>query len=76
VKTILRDQRYSGGIVGGASGKVSGKKKIDVYLEYQEITDNWYGSVDPDPKNKKFCKSLMKLDPETGDWVLHYHLHT
>jgi len=55
---------------------VRGKSKIDAYIDYQRITENWDGSAYPEPKNKKFCKSLMELDPETGEWVLHYHLHT
>jgi len=62
--------------MGGASGEVSGRSKIEAYIKYQEITEGWDGSMDPDPKYKKFCKSLMELDPETGEWVLYYHLHT
>jgi len=62
--------------MGGTFGQVSGKSKIDAYLQYQEIAENWDGSAHPDPKSKKFCKSQMELDPETGEWVLHYHLHT
>ena len=29
-----------------------------------------------DPKYKKRCKSLMKQDSETGEWVLIFRLHT
>ncbi len=62
--------------MGGTCGQVSGKSKIDVYLQYAEKTEDWVGSAHPDPKYKKFCKAQMIKDPETGEWVLHYHLHT
>lgn len=63
--------------MGGMTGEIWGKSKIDVYLQYVEETeDYWDWSANPDPKYKKYCKSQMIQDPETGEWVLHYHLHT
>lgn len=62
--------------MGGTSGEIRGKSKIDVYLKYQEETEEWDGSCNPDPNYKKFCKEQMVLDPETEEWVLYYHLHT
>ena len=28
------------------------------------------------PKNKKLCKELMVQDPDYGEWVLRFRLHT
>jgi hypothetical protein len=63
-------------IMGGISGEIRGEKKIDVLLKYLEETEEWDGSCYPDPQYKKFCKSQMVWDSETGEWVLYYHLHT
>lgn len=65
--------------MGGHSGEIRGQSKIKVYLEYKELLSGWdsmFGYRDPDPKNKKYCKKLMVWDPDTGEWVLHYRLHT
>jgi hypothetical protein len=65
--------------MGGMSGEIKGKSKIDVYIEYQEIIEQWGGTfqtINPDPKYKKFCKRQMVWDLDTGEWVLNYHLHT
>jgi hypothetical protein len=62
--------------MGGFSGEKRGKSKIEVYLKYQEKFEDWEGSFDPDPKYKKFCKRQMIWDSDTGEWVLHYYLHT
>lgn len=65
--------------MGGLSGEIKGKSKIEVYLEYKEKTEQWEGlfqEMNPDPSYKKLCKSLMVQDPSTGEWILHYHLHT
>jgi len=65
--------------MGGMTGKIRGKSKIEVYLKYVEVVEG-YGETfqehDPDPKYKKNCKSLMEWDPDAGEWALHYHLHT
>lgn len=65
--------------MGGTRGEVRGNSKIEAYLEYSELVDG-YGDLFqthiPDPKNKKLCKRLMDQDPETGEWVLRYRLHT
>lgn len=65
--------------MGGTSGEIRGNSKIDVYLEYKELTESWcdtFLSRDPDPQYKKYCKKSMVWDPDTGAWVLYYHLHT
>ena len=62
--------------MGGVTNAIWGKSKIDVYLQYAELTEDWDGSAHPDPKCKKYCKSQMIQDPNTGEWVLRYHLHT
>jgi hypothetical protein len=65
--------------MGGTYGEIRGRSKIGVYLKYQEETDrlgHTFLSKHPDPKYKKFCKSSMDWDPELGEWVLYYHLHT
>lgn len=65
--------------MGGHSGQIRGVSKIDVYLKYKNMVEEWNGlfeSKDPDPEFKKYCKSLMFQDPSTGEWVLNYRLHT
>ena len=63
--------------MGGTSGEIRGNSKINVYLDYREMTDDcMFETKIPDPKYKKRCKSLMELDSETEEWVLHYYLHT
>ena len=65
--------------MGGMTDEVRGPAKIETYLKYAELVDGYgdtFQSHNPDPKNKKLCKSLMEQDPETGEWVLSFHLHT
>jgi len=65
--------------MGGMSGEMRGKSKIEVYLRYVEELEGFgetFQEHDPDPKYKKKCKRLMLWDPTAGEWVLHYHLHT
>ena len=65
--------------MGGLNGQIKGKSKIEVYLKYKEKVEHLEGIFEekhPDPKFKKYCKSLMFQDPSTGEWVLNYHLHT
>lgn len=65
--------------MGGTSGEIRGRSKIEVYLKYVEEVESCadtFGDRHPDPKYKKRCKELMAQDPETGEWVLPYHLHT
>ena len=65
--------------MGGQSGETRGKSKIEVYLKYERLIEGVgeiFQSRNPDPKNKKLCKKLMVWDPDTGEWVLYYHLHT
>jgi len=65
--------------MGGLTGEVRGKSKAEAYGAYVEMLKNWgntFLDYEPDPKYKKKCKSLMEWDPDTGEWVLHYHLHT
>ena len=66
-------------VMGGTFGEIRGISKIDVYLKYVEEVESWgdtFGDRHPDQKYKKRCKELMVQDPETGEWVLRYHLHT
>lgn len=65
--------------MGGLTDEVRGRSKIEAYLAYVAVTESFgdtFSRLDPHPRNKKYCKSRMVLDPETGEWVLHYHLHT
>ena len=59
--------------------EVRGPSKIETYLKYGELVDGYgetFQSHIPNPKHKKLCKSLMKQDSETGEWVLRFRLHT
>ena len=65
--------------MGGASGEIRGESKIEVYLKYKEETEGFgemFQDCNPDPKHKKLCKKKMFRDPESGEWVLYYYLHT
>ena len=65
--------------MGGTTGEVRGKSKIEAYLRYVEIIDahgETFLTQYPKPHNKKGCKREMVQDPETGEWVLYYRLHT
>ena len=63
--------------MGGTYGEIRGQSKIEVYLEYLEMTeDSIFEMKIPDPEYKKHCKRTMVQDPEAEEWVLHYHLHT
>ena len=60
---------------GGGSGPVEDRDVLKYVAEVEGFGD-MFQEHDPDPRNKKKCKSLMVQDPETGEWVLRYHLHT
>ena len=65
--------------MGGTNGDVRGESKADTYQKYVEVVKGFgdtFQEHDPDPKYKKKCKKLMVQDPDTGEWVLYYHLHT
>lgn len=65
--------------MGGTRGQVRGKSKIETYLAYVDLVEanaETFLDRNPDPAFKKFCKHEMVQDVETGEWVLHYHLHT
>ena len=65
--------------MGGTSGEARGASKIEAYLNYVDRVEGWgdtFQSHSPNPQNKKLCKRQMVQDPATGEWVLHYHLHT
>lgn len=65
--------------MGGVTGQFRDTSKIKAYLKYAEEVDAFgdlFGSRNPDPRNKKLCKKLMIQDPDTGEWVLNYRLHT
>ncbi|TIW25871.1 MAG: hypothetical protein E5V81_06845 [Mesorhizobium sp.] len=65
--------------MGGTSGEVRGKSKVETYLKYFDLCAG-IGSMmegrNPDPAFKKYTKRQMVQDSETGEWVLYYHLHT
>ena len=59
--------------------EVRGSSKIETYLKYAELVDGYgetFQSHNPNSKHKKLCKSLMKQDSATGEWVLRFRLHT
>ena len=61
--------------MGGVTGEIRGKSKIEVYLKYCDLAENeFFPRRIPDPKDKKGCKKEMVQDPETEEWVLRYHL--
>ena len=65
--------------MGGMISEVRGSCKIETYLKYAELVDGYgetFQSHNPNPEYKKLCKSLMKQDSETGEWVLQFRLHT
>jgi len=65
--------------MGGMSGEVRAQSKAETYIKYVEEVEGFGDTFQehrPDPKYKKECKRLMMQDPETGEWVLSYHLHT
>ena len=65
--------------MGGTSGEVRRQSKIEAYLKFAEEVEGFgetFQEHNPDPRNKKLCKRLMVQDPVTGEWVLHFHLHT
>ena len=64
--------------MGALRGMVRGTSKAKAYQEYADLIEA-HGDTFLDhrpPKNKKLCKSLMHQDPDTGDWILDYRLHT
>ena len=65
--------------MGGENGFVRGRSKAETYQKYLDMVEGFgttFTTHLPDPAHKKRCKELMVQDPETGEWVLHYHLHT
>lgn len=65
--------------MGGTVGEVRGQSKIEVYERYVDLVEHvgdTFGDRYPDPAYKKFTKRQMEQDPETGEWVLSYRLHT
>ena len=65
--------------MGGMRGEVRGVSKSETYRRYLDQVEKHEHMLPdqyPDPVYKKFCKKQMVQDPDTGEWVLHYHLHT
>ena len=70
--------------MGGTSGEVGGKTKLETYQKYVEECRSWAGggenfddfSQDPNPKHKKVCYKEMVWNPNRKEWDLSYHLHT
>ncbi len=65
--------------MGGTVGEVRGQSKIETYEKYADLVEHvgdTFADRYPDPAYKKFTKRQMVQDPETGEWVLSYRLHT
>jgi hypothetical protein len=66
--------------MGGESGEVRGKTKIETYVKYVEYCESWAGGAGctqcPESSYKKVCYKEMQWDPAREEWVLQYHLHT
>ena len=65
--------------MGGMHDEVRGPSKIAAYLEYAKLVEGYGDTFQdhvPNPKNKKLCKRSMVQDPDTGEWVLRFRLHT
>jgi hypothetical protein len=65
--------------MGGTRDQVRGKSKIETYLAYVDLVGahgDTFQDRNPIPSHKKQCKREMVQDLETGEWVLHYRLHT
>lgn len=65
--------------MGGTVGEVRGKSKIEAYAKYVDLVDEVGGTFQdriPDPIYKKHTKRQMVQDQDTGEWILHYRLHT
>lgn len=58
--------------MGGYRGEVSGRTKIECYLNYVEECESWPLDHDPEPKHKKLCKSEMVFDHEKQEWILEF----
>ena len=58
--------------MGGCNGEVTGKTKIQTYLNYVEECESWPLDHDPDPRHKKHCTKLMQWDGESKEWVLEF----
>ncbi len=64
--------------MSGTYGEVRGKSKGETYQRYLELVNSVQEIFQefPDSQYKKRCKELMMQDPQSGEWVLSYHLHT
>ena len=65
--------------MGGMNGDVRRRSKAETYVAYAEMVEGFgemFQTHIPDPAHKKECKRRMVQDPDTEEWVLHYHLHT
>ena len=64
--------------VGAVRGEVRGANKGECAERLQQLLDKDFEgwSVSPGTRSKRELKTLMKQDPETGEWVLSYRAHT
>ncbi len=63
--------------MGGVNLEVRSTNKADTYRRFVEAAEeNPLPDIYPDPKYKKLCKSLMRQDPDTGEWVLRFRFQT
>lgn len=64
--------------MGGSTDEVRGQNKGECAERFQQLLDDQLDGWDvrPDTRSKRALKALMVQDPDTGEWVLHYHAHT
>lgn len=65
--------------MGGLRDEVRGRSKAEAHQKYVAFVEGFgdtFPDRNPDPNYKKFCREQMVQDPESGEWVLHFHLHT
>lgn len=65
--------------MGGTGGSIRGKTKLTVYklfrkkVNRERIEERTGLFMDAGNGSKQDLYRSMKKDPETGEWVLHYH---
>jgi hypothetical protein len=65
--------------MGGMGGTIRGKTKLEVYkkfrasIERKDIQDRTGLFMDAGNGTKPDLYRSMRKDPETGEWVLHFH---
>lgn len=65
--------------MGGMTGEARSLSKSETYLNHVAVLESFGDTFTmclPDPERKKDCKKFMVQGPNTGEWVVHYHLLT